>query len=143
MAFEWFQKAVSNTETPSSKAYAYYCLGICYYNGHGVGQDYKRSVDLFTESAREGNTQAELQLGVCYYYGNGVSRDFDLAFNFLKGASMTEYASTEVYSLLSKCYRNGFGTKRNIKEADRWLKKAADNNDADAIAVLRKISEIK
>jgi hypothetical protein len=55
---------------------AQYNLGVMYYNGHGVAQDYKEVVKWYSKGAKQGKAKAQYDLGVMYYYGQGVTQDF-------------------------------------------------------------------
>jgi TPR repeat protein len=50
-------------------------LGVFYYKGDGVTQDYKEAVKWLTKSAEQGNLIASYILGHCYYFGKGVAKD--------------------------------------------------------------------
>ena len=55
-------------------------LGVIYYNGKGVPQDYKKAVYWYTKAAEQGNVNAQWSLGFMYYYGEGVPQDYQKAF---------------------------------------------------------------
>ena len=50
-------------------------LGLMYYNGVGVDQDYAEAKSWFTKAAEGGNGEAYYYIGNMYYYGQGVSTD--------------------------------------------------------------------
>ena len=52
---------------------AQYNLGVMYYSGDGVLQDYAKAFELFTKSAEQGNARAQFNLGVMYENGEGRS----------------------------------------------------------------------
>jgi len=51
-------------------------LGLMYYNGQGVPQDYKEAVRLYRLSAEQGDASAQYNLGVMYDNGQGVLQDY-------------------------------------------------------------------
>ena len=53
--------AYSIEENDTSQAYQ---LGLNYYKGNSVKQDYKEAFELFQEAANQGDPQAQFQLGV-------------------------------------------------------------------------------
>jgi len=50
-------------------------LGVFYYKGEGVTQDYEEAFKWLTKSAEQGNANAQVILGNCYYFGKGVVKD--------------------------------------------------------------------
>jgi len=45
---------------------ACYALGLLYFEGLGVGQNYDEAIRLWTESAGQGQAQAQISLGIVY-----------------------------------------------------------------------------
>jgi len=64
-----------------------YALGLRYYLGEEVVQDYKSSVVLFTKAAEHGFTQAQFRLGLMYYEGHGADRDLKRAYYWFAKAA--------------------------------------------------------
>jgi TPR repeat protein len=58
-------------------------LGLLYYDGHGVPQDYSEAARWFERSAEQGHTKAQHNLGAMYGIGKGVKRDYVQAFKWL------------------------------------------------------------
>ena len=56
--------------------YAQFNLGVMYYNGKGVPQDYKTALNWYTLAAEQGVADAQYNLGWMYYKGQGVSQDY-------------------------------------------------------------------
>ena len=54
-------------------------LGVCYYKGDGVPQDYTEAVKWFLKAAEQGDATAQLCIGNCYDFGNGVPQDYSEA----------------------------------------------------------------
>ena len=50
-------------------------LGVCYYFGDGVAQDFTMAVKWYRKAAEQGHAGAQSNLGVCYHEGNGVTKD--------------------------------------------------------------------
>ena len=55
---------------------AQYGLGLMYYKGQGVAQDYKEAARLFGLAAAQGDASAQYNLGVMYFKGQGVAQDY-------------------------------------------------------------------
>ncbi|MCD7959462.1 MAG: sel1 repeat family protein [Ruminococcus sp.] len=51
-------------------------LGVCYFCGHGVTQDYTKAVKWFRKAAEQGLAVAQNNLGWCYEHGEGVTQDY-------------------------------------------------------------------
>jgi TPR repeat protein len=58
-------------------------LGLLYYDGHGVPQDYSEAARWFERSAAQGYTKAQHNLGAMYGVGKGVKRDYVQAYKWL------------------------------------------------------------
>jgi TPR repeat protein len=57
-------------------AAAQFNLGLMYYDGTGVPQDFKQAASWFQRSADQGYTKSQLNLGAMYAIGRGVKRDY-------------------------------------------------------------------
>lgn len=66
---KWFDKLAAQGDDQAQVS-----LGVCYYNGLGVSQDYIEAAKWFCKSATQGNARAQFNLGLCYYYGRGVEK---------------------------------------------------------------------
>ena len=53
-------------------------LGLQYYRGMGVSQNYSKAGILFERAAIAGNPVGQLLLGALYYYGHGVLKDYEI-----------------------------------------------------------------
>ena len=74
-------------------AAAEFNLGLLYYDGHGVAQDFAEAAQWFERSADQGYTKAQYNLGEMYAVGKGVKRDY-----------------VQSYKWLSLCAASGNGT---------------------------------
>jgi hypothetical protein len=71
-------------------------LGICYYNGKFIEQDYSEAFSWFNKAFENGEEKAFYNLGICYGYGDGVEVDVDKALMLLIKASEKDvYGSYE------------------------------------------------
>ena len=66
---------------------AKYSLGIFYYEGEGVSQDYNIALDWLRQAADEGYAPAQYSLGFMYYNGLGVDKDYKEALIWWKKAA--------------------------------------------------------
>ena len=65
------------------EASAQYNLGLAYYTGLGVEQDYETANQWFVSAAEQGHAYAQYSLGMSYLDGNGIIKDFVLAYMWL------------------------------------------------------------
>ena len=99
-------------------------LGLIYYQGVGVEQDYKKSFDWTSKAAKQGNSQAESLLGEFYSSGNGVTKDYRRSFEwFFKAA---EHGNANAQYILFRIYFLGNGIPKNFNKGFEWLLKSAD-----------------
>ena len=56
-------------------ASAQYNLGLMYFKGQGITQDYKTASKWYKLSAEQGNANAQIGLGIMYGTGKGVIQD--------------------------------------------------------------------
>ncbi len=62
-------------------------LGVKYYNGDGVEQNYDEAFKWFTKSSENGNLQAQYNLAVMYENGEGTKENLDEAIKWYKKSS--------------------------------------------------------
>lgn len=88
-AFDLYKKLA----TTGDKEYAY-IVGMCYYEGKGVKQDFEVAVSWFLKSASHqrgitrGNKDAQYMLGYCFFNGIGVDKNFHDAIKWYKKAAL-------------------------------------------------------
>lgn len=66
----WFRKTAEQ-----GYAEAQYWLGLCYYLGDGVTQDYNQAVAWYRKAAEQGYANAQESLSVCYYFWLGCDAE--------------------------------------------------------------------
>ena len=107
-------------------------LGVWYYTGKNVKQDYKVALDWWAKSAKQNNPDGIGNMAMCYQLGNGIKKDSVMAMTLYKSAIKKGNASIipqhekivknsgSVFSarLLMDCYKNGIGVKRDLKKVD-------------------------
>jgi TPR repeat protein len=107
-----------------------YNLGVAYYEGKGVTQDYREAVKWFQVSAAMGYAQAMHNLGWMYYMGRGVTQDYREALRLYRLASEKGFAASQ--SNLGGMYDMGKGITQDYIYAHMWFNIAASNGSADA-----------
>jgi len=103
-------------------------LGVLYYNGQGVAQDYLKAREWFEKAADKGDGNAMYNLGLLYAKGQGMAQDYAKAREWYKKAADKgdAYAMTN----LGRLYSNGHGVAQDYAKAREWFEKAADKGDA-------------
>lgn len=108
-AVELFRKASANGYQSAT-----YNLGLCYFQGQGVGVDYGKAFELFKQIANTDN-YAQTMIGVCYLYGYGVEKNYNEAITWLNRGS--ENKETEASLYLAYAYSKGFGVEKDELKA--------------------------
>jgi len=108
LAAHWYRQAAENGSLNSK-----YLLGLMYFYGRGVSQDYKESVNWLMSDANCGNNNAQYFLGLMYYTGRGVKKDYRMAYVWLKVASL-------------------FGNKKTVKMEETLKSKLSKGELAEA-----------
>jgi TPR repeat protein len=98
-------------------------LGLLYYRGHGVSQDYNEALRWFRQAADQGNAAAQFYLGVMFFEGQGVPQDRAEAVNWLRRAADQGHAQAQ-YNLGLFYAKGEAGEHDNIR-AHMWLNLAA------------------
>ncbi len=124
-AVYWYRKSAEQ-----GYATAQFNLGLCYYNGQCVSQDYNEAVKWYRKAAEQGHARAQYSLGYCYAKGQGVAQDYYEAVKWYRKAAEQGYDSAQ--NNLGVCYENGQGVSKDINEAVKWYRKAAEQGYADA-----------
>lgn len=116
--------------TLQDDAKALYNIGLRYFNGDSVAQDYAKTIDCFRQAAEQGNAAAQCNLGECYYYGRGVRQDYTQAVEWFRQAAEQGHATAQY--VLGCCHEQGLGLTPNYDEASNWYRRAAEQGVAAA-----------
>ena len=109
---------------------AQFFLGLMYYNGKGVPQDYKEAVKWFSLSAEQGDSEAQFNLGIMYDEGQGVPQDYKEAVKWWKLSA--EQGDADAQNNLGVMYHDGQGALQDDVRAHMWYNIAASNGDETA-----------
>ena len=107
-----------------------YALGMMYYKGEGVPQDYTVAGQWFRKAAKQGSRDAQCRLGLMYYSGQGVAKSDPEAVKWLTRAA--EQGHTKAQYNLGVLYDTGDGVQQNRPEAIKWYQKAAEQGSVRA-----------
>ena len=94
---------------------AQYKLGLMYYTGAYVTQNYKQAAYWFEKAATLGVAKAQYNLGLMYDNGQGVTQDYKQAVYWFEKAATQGLAKAQ-YNL-GLMYSNGQGVTQNYKQA--------------------------
>jgi len=106
-----------------NNASAQYNLGLMYYYGEGVPQDFTQAVKWFRMAAEQGLANAQCNLGVMYDEGRGVPQDFTQAVKWYRMAAEQGYTPAQ-YNL-GVMYNEGRGVPQDLVQAYAWFDLAA------------------
>lgn len=108
-------------------------LGVCYFSGEEIPQDYIRAVEYF-KKAEKSSPDAQTNLGLCHFYGHGVNQDYSKAVEYFKKGA--ELSRPEALYALALCYENGQGVLRDTHKSGKYLQLAASSGSIKALELL-------
>lgn len=91
----------------AGNADAEHLLGLMYYMGRGVPQDYKTALEWHRKAATKGKADAQYVVGAMYYTGNAVIQDHKQAVSWFRKAA--EQGHTQAQQVLGLMYRYHMG----------------------------------
>jgi uncharacterized protein len=122
---------------------AEHLLGLMYYMGRGVQQDYKQALTWHRKAALKGKADAQYVVGAMYYTGNAVIQDHKQAITWFRKAA--EQGHAEAQQVLGLMYRYHIGgmPQDNVLAYMLWnLSAAAGNANAaeQRAAIVKKMT---
>lgn len=131
-AVEWYTKAAEQG-LPMAQCN----LGICYENGNGVEKNLEETVKWYTKAANQEYARAQYLLGKAYDNGKGVAKNDSEAMKwYLKAVKNNYPQAVSYYGVMLLVGDKQKGVTKNIPEGVKYLRKAADLKNLDAIQVL-------
>ncbi|MFZ4875275.1 tetratricopeptide repeat protein [Janthinobacterium sp. Mn2066] len=119
---------------------AEHLLGLMYYMGRGLPQDYKQAMFWHRKAADQGKADAQYVVGAMYYTGNSVLQDHKQAVVWFRKAAEQNHAEAQQVLGLMYRYHMG-GVQQDIVIAYMLWNLAAANGSSNAAdqraAVLR------
>ena len=103
-------------------------LGLRYYKGEGVEQDYSKAREWIEKAANQGNASAQNNMGYLYEEGKGVEQDYTKAKEWYEKAANQGNASAQ-YNL-GLMYYEEKGVKQDYTKAKEWFEKATEQENA-------------
>lgn len=133
-AMRWYRLA-----TEQGLAEAQNKLGVMYFYGRGVVQNYAEAVRWFRQAAEQGHAEAQTSLGVMYAEGQGVVQNYAEAVRWYRLAA--EQGHAEAQFGMGVMYAYGQGVAQDDAEAVRWYRLAAAQGYALAQDELRRLNQ--
>jgi hypothetical protein len=107
---------------------AQYNLGVMYFAGESVPQDYGVAGLWFRKAAEQGQSAAQFNLGMMCYQGLGVPQDYAQAATWLGKAA--DQGDPDAQSKLAMLYAYGQGVPQDLIRAHMWYNLAASRYSA-------------
>jgi len=124
------ESSVRAPQSEQDSAAALTNLGLQYYNGQGVPQDYVQARQCWEKAAAQGNAHAQANLGILYNNGQGVPQDYAQARQWYEKAAIQGIANAQAN--LGRMYANGQGGPQDYALARQWYAKAIAQGNANA-----------
>ena len=104
-------------------AYGQATLGVMYFSGQGMPQDYEKAAHWSRKVAEQGDAYGQMLLGLMYLEGQGVPQDYEQAVHWLRKAA--EQGNAPGLGGLGSMYLEGRGVPQDDVQAYAWLDLAA------------------
>jgi hypothetical protein len=102
---------------------AFFMLGLSYYAGSDVPQDYEKAFEYLSTGAKLNHAGSQSLLGEMYRNGHGVKKDFNLA--RILFAESAEQGNASGMLNLGNIYFFGEGVTKNAKKGCEYYMKSA------------------
>lgn len=112
---------------------AQYNLGILYFMGQGVEQDFQQAFHWTEAAAQQGHINAQYNLGSLFLEGQGTRQNETLGIDWFKSAARAGHANA-AYAL-SRMYQEGDPVTANLVEAHAWAALATENQHPEGAAL--------
>jgi len=116
----------------AGNADAEHLLGLMYYMGRGVPQDYKQALAWHRKAAAKGKADAQYVVGAMYYTGNAVIQDHKQAVVWFRKAAEQGHADAQQVLGLMYRYHIGGMPQDNVIAYMLWNLAAANGREIPA-----------
>ena len=121
------------------EAEAQYSLGLMYFQGKDVAQDYAKAREWFEKAAQQGHVKAQYNLGLMYDHGKGGAQDYAKAREWYEKAAQQGLAKAQ-YNL-GVMYDEGIGGPQDYAKAREMYGKAVQIGDSQSELLLHLIQD--
>jgi hypothetical protein len=108
-------------------------LGVEFYTGKNISQDYAKAATMWRLSGEAGIIESYNNLGYLTYYGKGVKQNYAEGIRLWRKAAANGFAESQIH--IGYAYKDGKFLKRDYLEAYVWAKTgkhfASQNIDSD------------
>ncbi len=131
-AVAWYAKAAAGGSRGGQHA-----MGIRHLDGRGVRQDDAQAMAWFRRAADQGYAPAQYNLAGMYRDGRGVAKsDEHMAIAASLYLQAAQQGLADAQYMLGLMHTTGVGTPRDLRQAELWWQRAADQGDAESARLL-------
>lgn len=117
----WERKEAAKTHDPK----AMLNLGVAYYNGDGVRQNFFKAFKCFRDAAEHNDADAQYALALCFQNGQGVTQS-DLRAHAWMSRSAENGNAHGMYGMGAYSKNGACCEKKDIDKAVEWFRKSAE-----------------
>ena len=126
MALKFFLVAAEDGDRAAQRM-----AGRCYDEGWGTEVDYTNAAEWYQKATEQGDIEAQGYLGRLLLFGKGIEQDQQLGYRMIRAAAEA-LGDAEFQSAVGFCLEKGIGVAKDISEAAKWYKLAADQGQEEA-----------
>jgi uncharacterized protein len=108
-------------------AFAQNEVGLLYYEGKGVPQNYRKAKEWFDKAVQQGHAGAQVNLGTLYLRGEGAPQSTQMALFWFSRAARQEDALA--FAKLGLMYAQGRGVIQDFIQAHMWYNLSAAHGE--------------
>jgi len=112
-------------------------LGLCNYTGKFLIEDKNKAIEIWEIAEQLGNIEAKVRLVSSKIFDEESSEDINESIKILNDAEMKGSILAQV--TLAYCYENGIGVTKNLAEASRYYRYAAQRGSQYAYKELKRL----
>lgn len=132
----WEKKEAAKTLHPE----AMLNLGVAYYNGDGIRQNFFKAFKCFREAAERGDSDAQHALALCFQNGQGVTQS-DMRAHAWMSKSAENCNPLGMFGMGMYCKLGACCVEKDINKAVEWFRKSAEAGYGRAFLELAKLFE--
>ena len=114
-------------------------LGLMYFNGDGVTQDYREAYRFLVAAGEKGESRAQYQLGMVFRDGLGVAKDQKTSFDWFERSARNNFSPAQFE--LALLHMMGMGVEEDAIRSLTWAYIASWNGSEEAAAFLETLPE--
>ena len=131
-SIEFLRKSAEKGHIPSMVE-----LGLCYYNGRGVGQDREKAIEIWNRAAGMGSEDARIRIALNHILNNEQSASLKSDYDYIVKAY--DNGSLLAETALGYCFEKGIIVKQNKSEANKYYRNAVKRGSEIAMNSLKRL----